>query len=66
MIRVTIHDDETGVTQVLEGDQALVLVRDGEEEGQACLAGSDDLELLEEMIIAAHEQCVPEECGLLN
>lgn len=67
MVRVTIHDTEKGTELILEGDQALVLMRDGETEGEACLAGSDDPDLLHEMIAAAHEQVHAEPLGsLLN
>lgn len=55
MIRVTITDTEKGTEQVLEGDQALVLMRDGDDEGDACLAGSEDVDLLRDMVAAAGE-----------
>ena len=54
MIEVTIKDHLTGKTKILRGEQAMVLVSDGDS-AEACIAGTTDREALCEMIQAAHE-----------
>lgn len=56
MITITVVDHRTGQTRTLAGSQALVLVRNGENEGDLCLAGEcEDHEGLQDMVRAASE-----------